>query len=713
MDGFFLESIAPARNDESAFVPGQNEYQIDLRLPSGLSLRRSFQRSEIERRDTFFDTGIAEVSDTSATISLGEQTAMSFTRSERVISDVFSDMLEQHTTTGMQFQQRFGGGEGAGMLTLSRALQIDRVPGEDELRTLLQSATMDTGLGTGMHLTASVSERQSEESEFRLQETDYRADLAMALSGGQGTAHYRFLDRMAEGRSLEAREIDLVAPFAIQGGTAQAEHHLREQITDSQISVDRSTSFAVPLDLVARGASASYQEQTKIRGGNRDEQSLLSLQWAGASASYQEQAKVRGGNRDEKNVLTLTAPLRLFGRDASLQHVATETLHGGSWQDQRVYRLSMQFTGGPGVLEHTETLTPAGEGVRRQERLRIQTPRIHLADVVGMTASQVRDRVDGTETSRVSHIALTLKPWRPMDVSAGYTLYDRAGKPLTEDRDIRTVLTLSPHTRLQGSILEQERLDGPPVIVRHLELQRQAAGEGDLAVRFGFNSYGEQQQEDTVMLAQLNVGQPTRLGLSATYAEYDERKNLPLAEPTTTVEVRAGDPARMGMRAAYRDQAGRPEPERTIGVALGALGGSLRIDFINNPLDPRGKQVMLSDVYELGFRRTVFGGVNMDFGYRYFLPQDEDDTEHFFKLQLDGGDVARGGRIALSYLSGHFVPYPRRGQPPASLLDLTYEKRWPGDEGRLLLTLSRREAPVMSVGIDDNIEAEVRYQTQF
>ncbi|MFW6156817.1 MAG: hypothetical protein ACOC7J_05810, partial [Armatimonadota bacterium] len=111
----------------------------------------------------------------------------------------------------------------------------------------------------------------------------------------------------------------------------------------------------------------------------------------------------------------------------------------------------------------------------------------------------------------------------------------------------------------------------------------------------------------------------------------------------------------------------------------------------------------------------VMGSVSLDLGYRYFVPRAGEimDRDHYFKVQLDGGDVRRGGQIALKYLSGHFVLYPKRADPPASLLDLTYEKRWPGDSGRLTLSLEREEAPEMAVGIEDSVEAEVKYETIF
>lgn len=684
-DTFFIESIAASPSDATTLVPDPNEYQIDLRLPSGLTLSRSFQRSEVQMDALAFDTGIAETANTEATLTLGSRTSLSFTRTDRAVTDVLSSMIEQQSVTGLQFQQGFGSGSSTGMLTLSRAVQEDSNGDEGALRTLTQRAMLDTGLGGYGHLTASFTQRESEESASRLQETGYTADLRMALSGGEGQARYDFLERLVEGRSTQQRTIDLVAPFAVTGGTLSAEHHLKEQITDDHQSIDRKTAFTVPLDLV----------------------------WDGATASFVEETKIRDDARDQKSVLSLAAPFSAFGHDALIEHIATETIRGTAWQSDSVFRLTAQFDGSPAIIERTETTTPSGEDVTHRTRLRFQSPQIRLADAMSLSANQMREEVEGDEVSRVSNIALTLKPFDPLDIQAGMTFQQQPGHEQLETRNLQTVLALAPGARLRGSISEREQEDGSPVVLRHVEVQRDR--QDDLFdMRVGYTSYGDQiEQEDTALLAQVAVGADTGLGLNATYTEFDEKKMEPLAEPTTTVEVRAGDPGHVGMRAAFTEQATRTEPERTIGMAMTAFGGALRMDFIDNPLDPRGQTVMESDVYQIGFQREVFGGVQLDLGYRYFMPDGDADSEQFYKLRLDGGNVEDGGKITLSYLSGHYVPYPRSGDPPASLLDLTYEKRWPGDQGRLTLSLSREEAPSASVSVDDNIEGEVKYETRF
>ena len=509
----------------------------------------------------------------------------------------------------------------------------------------------------------------------------------MALSGGEGIAHFDYLQRLVEGQSTNKRQFDIVAPFAVQGGTLTAAHHLRETITDDHEQKDWETKFVVPLDIIIDGARASYLEVVKIR----DE------------------------NRNEKSVLNFMTPFSMLGHDMAFEHTQTETVKNENVTDERVMRLTADFSGGQGLVERTETVSSSGEDLEHRARLRMQTPAIGLTDWMSFSARQVRDEVEGDETSRVSRFDMNFALIDPLEIKAIYTRHEAPGQSTRDDHDIRTAFSISDSAMLKGGIVETEQRDGPPSIVRHLELSQQAGDNGP-DLRFGYTSFGAQYEEaGGDMLAQLSYGDPTEIGLTAFYAEFDEKKHKPLAEPTTTLELRAGDPADIGFRAGYTSQAGRIEPERSLGVAMDAFGGALKLDYIRNPLDPRGKVVMLSDVYELGFKRHVMGSVSLDLGYRYFMPRADQvlDNDHFFKLRLDGGSPEGGGQIALSYLSGHFVPYPKRGNPSASLLDLSYEKRWPEDAGRLTVSLEHEQAPTLSVGVDDSLEAEVKYETVF
>ncbi len=691
--GFFIESIAQESAaplsvdaDGNGLMADPNQYEIDLDLSSGVSLYRNFNRSEVTARDLVFNTAISQESNTGATLSLGSRTSMSFTREESALTDVFEQLQESESVTTMSLNQGFGGGSSSGQFTLSRSLRTEVTEDAEELETLIQSMGLDTGLGSGMNLTAGFQTKESQESAFRLQETGYNAELTMALSGGEGRAHFDYLKRLVEGQSTQKRQLDLVAPFAVQGGTLEAEHHLDETITDDHEKIDRETSFVVPLDLVFDGAEASYLE-------------LL---------------KVRDDRREEKSVLTFMTPFQAFGHDATFEHKQTETLKNEKRTEERVMRLAADFNGSEGLIEKTDTVESQGEDLEHRARLRMQTPDIGLTGWAHLSARQVRDEVEGEETSRLSQVDLSLIPVQPLEVRATYTRHEQPGEETLDDHDIETALALSDNAMLKGGIEQEQRRDESPSILRHLELNQKAGS--DLDVRFGYTSFGKQFEDaGGDMLAQLSVGDDRKIGLSAFYTEYDEKKRKPLDEATTKLQLRAGDPASLSFRAGYSDNRGRAEPERSLGFALDAFGGAMTLDYIRNPLDPRGRDVMLSDVYEMAFKRQVMGSVSLDFGYRYFIPRGAEarERDHFFKVQLDGGNVEEGGQIALKYLSGHFVPYPKRAAPPASLLDLSYEKRWPEDSGRLTLSVAREEAPELSDDVDDSFEAQVKYETVF
>lgn len=761
--GFFIESInqeSVAPGDVDSLSSGMlgntlNEYEIDLELPSGLSLYRNFGRTEVTARDLAFDTAISNQTETGATLNLGGRTQMSFTREETAITDVFQQLQEAESTTTMALSQGFGGGASTGQFTLSRSLHSEGQDDGVDLETLTQSFGVETGLGMGMQFSGGFYTRESQESAFRLQESGYNADLRMALSGGEGRAHFNYLTRLAEGRETNRRQLDFVAPFAVEGGTLSAEYHLGETLTGDRRNIDRTTKFAMPLNMVLDGGAFSYLEDVQIRGDKEkvDRETSLVMPLAmlvegaeasyledveirgdkektdremkvvmpldmvidGAQASYLEITKIRDENHNEQRILNFMTPFRMFGRDATFEHTQTETIKNEQVQDERVMRLTANFDGSNAMVEHTATVQPRGEDLEHRARLRMQTPRIDLTEWASFTANQVRNEVEGDETSRVSRVDLSVEPFDPLEVHAIYTRHEAPGEDTRADHDIKTALSLSQSAMLKGGILERSARDGSPSIIRELELTKQA-GDTGLDMRLGYTSFGAQYEDPGGdMLAQLNWDAGSDIGLSAFYTEFDAKKKKPLDSPTTTLELRAGSPERLGFRAGYSSHAGRVEPERTLGLATGTLGGALRFDYIRNPLDPRGKSVMLSDVYEMSFKRQVMGSVSMDVGYRYFVPREGEvlDDDHFYRLQLDGGSVNDGGQIALKYLSGHFVPYPKRGDPPASILDLSYEKRWPEDAGRLTLSLAREEAPALSVGVDDSFEAEVKYETLF
>ncbi len=683
--GFFVESIASdTGNDLSSLMPDPNQYEINLRVTSGLGISRNFQRAEIDLKGAAFNIGIEEAARTAAMLQVGSRTSLSFSRDDREVRDVLSEMLEQHTVTAMQLQQGFGGGDTSGGLTLYRALQTDRTPDLGELRTQIERIGLSSGLGNGASFTGGWESQQSEEY-GRLSQVGYQGELKMALSGGEGMARFDYLQRLVEGQSSTRRQFDIVAPFSVRGQTLMAEHHLLEETTDTSEKITRKTNIVLPLGIIRTGATAAYVEDTKILNDVMK----------------------------QKSTLTFAVPFDMLGYASNIQHISTETVAGDAITTETTVRLATQFSGGQGLVESYQATVPVGGDFEERRRLTIELPRIAVSDHLSFAAGQVRNETLGVQETRLSHIDLSVQPLEPLDVCAQYRFYNHADGRETKDRSVQTVLDLGDVGSLRGSIAEQERLDNAAMILRHVELQRAGDEAGDLAMRVGYTSYGEQLEDEApAMLAQVNFGTDRHLGVSAIYSEYDERKLTPLAEPTTTVEVRAGDVSALSVRAGFTEQASRAEPERVIGVAAPAFGGALRLDYINNPLDPRGKTVLISDLYELGFQRTLFGSVGMDFGYKYWLPDEDAGMEQYFKLQLDGGEVERGGKVALSFLSGHFVPYPKSGEPPASLLDLTYERRWPG-AGRLIITVAREEAPTLSVGIDDNVQGQLKYQMAF
>ncbi|MBD3293296.1 MAG: hypothetical protein GF393_10250, partial [Armatimonadia bacterium] len=348
--GFFIESIsqesvAPGSVDSlsSGMLENNlNEYEIDLDLPSGLQLYRNFGRQEINMRDLAFDTAISNQSETGATLTLGERTQMSFTREETAITDVFQQLLDTESTTTMSLQQGFGGGSSSGQFTMTRSLHNESQDEGVDLETLTQSFGVETGLGMGMQFSGTYRTRESQESAFRLQETGYNADLRMALSGGEGRAHFDYLTRMAEGRETNRRQLDFVAPFAVEGGTLSAEYHLGETVTGSRTNLDREMKFAMPLNMLLDGGSVSFFEDVELRGDKEKTDRKTSLMMPlsmlveGAEASYLEDVQIRGDKEKTDREMKFVMPLDMVIDGARASYLEITKIRDENHNEKRI-----------------------------------------------------------------------------------------------------------------------------------------------------------------------------------------------------------------------------------------------------------------------------------------------------------------------------------------------------------------------------------------
>ena len=110
---------------------------------------------------------------------------------------------------------------------------------------------------------------------------------------------------------------------------------------------------------------------------------------------------------------------------------------------------------------------------------------------------------------------------------------------------------------------------------------------------------------------------------------------------------------------------------------------------------------------------ALAGDVNLKLGVRYCDYIEEELVEHHYDMRLSGGREDRGGKVALSYLSGEFVSGPKGSDSlPRSVFKLSYSRQW-GVRGRLSLTVDRETAPHGMPTEEGNVTGQLRYQMGF
>jgi len=163
----------------------------------------------------------------------------------------------------------------------------------------------------------------------------------------------------------------------------------------------------------------------------------------------------------------------------------------------------------------------------------------------------------------------------------------------------------------------------------------------------------------------------------------------------------------------YEDQEGRIDAERGLGVAFGALGGSMFLGYSQNALGRDGKTVRHADVYDAMYEREVLGDLNLQFRLLYCDYLEDGMVDQHYDVKLDGGSEERGGKVALSFASGELVPKLNKGVLlPRSVLNLSYTRKW-GDQGRLSLSLQRATSADESPDQEDDVRGNLTYTMDF
>jgi len=684
-----LESVIPGSLGPSTVGPmaTPDSYDIEFRPGDLLSLRRSSSRTIVDRASAILGTAFQENATTEAALNLSSHTAFSFSSTTTSVSDIRGLALDSRTSQVMGLTQTFGQGEGASGLSLTQTVTTQSPRQGKSTTSTVRAMEFHSGLSKTSDLMLKASQSQSDVP-GGLRETNFQGALKLGFSGGEGPFAYTRHLREVGVTDILTEKIDAAIPIAMYGRTAIAEYHSAFTTTNSGVAIGtRTTHLGLPLRLFGQSANFDHLIVGQDKG-----------------AGMVETATSR-----------LTTPFKIGGSLFTTEGAFISLRQPGVASDTLLTKLVAPLAGGTATLQHQTVTTETATGVVEQEQLAMILPTFKIGRHLSLTGQRVSTDTHGVMDQDVTNLSLVAQPLRPWQIEAQCQINDQSSSPTTTSTQLHTRIALNQKTALEGRLSEAQVPGASPNILRLVEFVHDRGNSG-FGLRAGLASYeAPGVQIDGARRMEISAGKPSGLALTASYSEYNPSGFARYAaEPTIAVALQHGDPSHFAVRLRYEDQAARIEPLEAVEVAMKALGGTVQMSYQSNPLGPDGKTVRRADQYEASIGRKLFGDLNLQVGYRYLQYQDATTlTDEHFRIQLDGGREARGGKLAVAFSSGDFVP--GRGTPsvvtPGSILDITYAHTW-GGSGRLSLIVKHRTAASPTLG-DDSTEGRLEFSSVF
>lgn len=695
---FYLESIRPTMTHlESVnprdgsllpgdnFVPDPDSYRLDLGA-GPVNFSRSFER---KRADDVTGIGIPlgvsfrESMATNVGLNIGQTTSMSFTSTTQERKDLRDFTIDSTTTSIMGLQQTFGGGHSASAFTMTRKIVDQASLNKASTRFTTDSFSFKSGIAEGWDLSVSALQETGEGGALEHIRKDLAANFQFPLSGGAAPMGFSRSHQVVNGREIKNEKVDIVLPFAFNGGQLVAEHHSDFTNRHGVHTKKRTTQFTAPMRLFGQDGNLAHTVFAEDKGQGQVE------------------------TRTSQLVSPFKIGDKVFGVENTMVSLRTAT----SEQDTMTSKLSAPLWGGQATLQRQTVTRPTETGDWVQRQMAFTLPAYRIADMVSLQGQRIHTDTPGNLTNKVTNLNITAQPLEPLRIQAQYLVNDSGPQKQVRTRKVHSTWAAGDRLSIQGQYSEIDNPGISPTTFRLVEIVRPRSGNG-LGLTAGLASWGQHNKQiDDGRRVELVVGNPKGLAVRAGYAEYDIKKNTPYDDDAVVaIAVEHGTPERFLVRWRYEDAVGRVAPYRVIDLAMPVLGGSLALGFSDNPVGP-DNVIRQAEQYDATLRRTIFSDVNMEVGYRY-LDYDSDEVDKFMRIKLDGGQERRGGKIALVYHTGDFSYDPKKKQlSPESTLDLSYSRVW-GPDTRINLTLSRQTSPVVRFD-GDNIEARMEYKVVF
>lgn len=660
-----LESVSPQSLDGTANSPQtlDGNYSFDMNPGELMALRRSFTRSLIDSNTNALKVAFQEDTKTEGELTLSSHFGLSFASVDTEVKNLLGMSLNSRHSTVMGLQQSFGKGDAASALSLKRVVTSAAGLDGETTTTRLEALEFKSGLTKHQELSLKASRSESD-AVGAPREINLQGVFTTHFSGGDGPMSFSRNEKILNGLSTVTQKLDLSMPFAANGGKGILEHHSVLNETSAAFSQQRTTHFMLPTKLFGQTGLVDYALVTDDKG-------------AGVS---------------ESRTARLVSPFKLGGKTYGLE----ETLLTLDQPTQSTETLLTKFTapirGVQASVQHQTVTVTTATGETEQEKLALVIPSMKISERLSVGGQRISTDNTGASDQDLTDVNVSVSPLKPWQLQAKYTTDDKGPQALSQTRQLLSKFALGSKVSLEGRLTESEA-PGVENSLKLVELVRDR-GKSGLGLRAGFASYGALNQDiDAARRIEVCAGKPGSLAISAAYSEYDPNSFSRFADDqTVALSVQHGDPNDLALRWRYEDQPTRIEPLQAVDLAMEALGGTLQVSYQSNPTTPDGKAVRQAEQYDAALGRKLFGDVNLQLGFRYLDYSTTDLIDQHYRIQMDGGNEARGGKIAVAYFTGDFCPKSTTSDPtPGSKLDLTYSRLW-GDEGKLKLTLQRQTA---------------------
>ncbi|MFO7947023.1 MAG: hypothetical protein R6V19_09420 [Armatimonadota bacterium] len=701
-----------------------NAYDFNLEAFEGISLARNFQRQAIEDETLPLARAIRESTTSTLEWQPLENMSMHFTSNITETRDLMESELSSFEEQIFGFSQQFGGGPSTSQLNFARETTVKRSNGETSQEKVVQKYNFTSGLAENWDLSMKFIDTEQALKDSTSQ--DFASALKFPLSGGEGSAAFQSSRSFKGGELYEGQIVDLHTPFAIRGGDAVFSHH-KEFADQGKTRFNRESKITSPLDFL--GHEGQFEH-------------------------FVTENLTSKGKETERRRTQIVTPLRLWGSKCSLEHVIDKQLKDATWNKQYTWILDAPFEVGGKSVAHKQTFISQNRGgvdtdsmithlrvplagdtakVQRRidnrpatssrdewkrERLIVETPAFRVGDLAAFTAEQSRTQVEGKPGEKNTKFDLTLKPVSRLDVNASWNMQDEGPGRGVRERDIHSVFNLTDNLHLQYDFNQEEAIENTATVQRRLLLEQKA--KKGLNLRAGYVSYGLPGEElKPAGVVEMQVGRDEDLLVDAKYMEYNPDKPDKFisdkSEPLVGVILQHRPSKNKLLRFKYADEKGRVDPERGLDLSFEALGSNWRLGFLKNPILSGEKKVTQADRYDATVGRPVFGSLKLEMGmlyYDYATDDYEEFVDQHYMFELCGGQVERGGELALSFRSGELIIDGKKRNPvPRSVFDLSYSRRW-GSDGRLKLVVSREAAPNDSIE-EDEVSGRLEYDVSF